>query len=275
MEPVHHFIVILPASLTVSTSLYLFLRRKTRIRTRYLYIDNPAVAMISALLVFVLQRLLVADHWVLTGLLLICSILFLAFVFTMIRFWRVPRRRVTAVAGQIISPADGRVIYIKNLTAGEIPESVKRTVPSRLEELTKTPLLNDGGWHIGINMTPFDVHKNCAPVTGKIILNRHFSGKFLSLKDPAAQSENERNTYVLVNDEVRVGVVQIASTLVRRIDSYVKEGDTVRQGDWIGMIRFGSQVDVIIPGNYRVMVDIGTQVHAAETIIAEKNEGTD
>ena len=270
METVNLFFVILLASLAASTLLYLFLRRKTKIGTRYLFTDNPAVAITSAVAVFILQRANVINHWLLAGLLLICAILFLAFVFTMIRFWRVPRRRVTAVAGQIVSPADGKVIYIKKLTDGEIPESVKGRVTSRLGELTKTPLLNDGGWHIGINMTPFDVHKNCAPVSGKIILNRHFSGRFLSLKDPTSQTENERNTYVLVNDEVKVGVVQIASRLVRRIDSYVKEGDSVRQGDWIGMIRFGSQVDVIIPSDYRVAVDIGRQVYAAETIIAEK-----
>ncbi|MBE0674551.1 MAG: phosphatidylserine decarboxylase, partial [Bacteroidales bacterium] len=115
----------------------------------------------------------------------------------------------------------------------------------------------------------------CAPISGKIMLNQHFNGKFLSLKDPAARNENERNTYVLVNDEVKVGIVQIASRLVRRIDTYVKEGESVRQGDWIGMIRFGSQVDIIIPSNYLVTVEIGRQVYAAETIIAEKNEATD
>ena len=124
-------------------------------------------------------------------------------------------------------------------------------------------------------MTPFDVHKNCAPISGEIILNRHFSGKFLSLKDEASRVENERNTYVLANDTVKVGIVQIASRLVRRIDSYVKEGDKVRQGDWLGMIRFGSQVDVIIPENYRVLIDVGRQIYAAETIIAVKNEDTD
>lgn len=275
MEPLYVFFIILLVSLAASTSLYLFLRRKTKIGTRYLYIDNPAVAMISALLVFGLLRLQIVNHWLLAGILLICSVLFLAFILTMVRFWRVPRRRVTASPGQIVSPADGRVIYIKKITCGEIPESVKGKVVSRLEELTKTPLLDDGGWHIGINMTPFDVHKNCAPISGKIVLNKHFNGKFLSLKDPAAQMDNERNTYVLANDDMKVGVVQIASRLVRRIDTYVKEGDNVSQGDWIGMIRFGSQVDVIIPGNYRILINSGRQVHAAETIIAEKNEDTD
>ena len=275
MEPLPVFLIILPASLFVSTLLYLYLRHKTRIGCRYLYIDNPAVALISALIVFMFCRLLITPSWLFLAGILIFSVVSTAFIFTMVRFWRVPRRNVTAGPGQIVSPADGNVIYIKKITGGETPESVKGKIRSKLEELTKTPALNDGGWHIGINMTPFDLHKNCAPISGTVILNRHFSGKFLSLKDEAARNENERNTYVLVNDEVKIGVVQIASRLVRRIDSYVKEGEKVMQGDWIGMIRFGSQVDVIIPENYRVLVDIGRQIYAAETIIAEKNEDTD
>jgi len=275
MNPVTVFIFILAAALVTSTTLYLFLRHKTKIETRYLYIDNPSVAMISAFVVFILFKPHLTGQWIPAGAVLICSVGFLAFVFTMIRFWRVPRRKITAAPGQIVSPADGRVIYIRKITRGEIPISVKGRIASGLEELTKTEILNDGGWHIGINMTPFDVHKNCAPISGEIILNRHFSGKFLSLKDEASRVENERNTYVLANDTVKVGIVQIASRLVRRIDSYVKEGDKVRQGDWLGMIRFGSQVDVIIPENYRVLIDVGRQIYAAETIIAVKNEDTD
>lgn len=95
------------------------------------------------------------------------------------------------------------------------------------------------------------------------------------MKDEASQFENERNTWVIANNEVKVGVVQIASRLVRRIDAYVREGDAVRQGSWIGMIRFGSQVDVILPPGYRVTVTAGRQVYAAETIIAQRNEDTD
>ncbi|MBK7733690.1 MAG: phosphatidylserine decarboxylase, partial [Bacteroidales bacterium] len=79
-------------------------------------------------------------------------------------------------------------------------------------------LLNDGGWHLGINMTPSMCIK-LSPISGEVILNRHFSGKFLSLKDVASQSENERNTYVVADGGVKVGIVQIASRLVRRIDS--------------------------------------------------------
>jgi phosphatidylserine decarboxylase len=270
MESLKVFFLIFILSLSLGSLLYMYLRRKTRIDTRYLWTDNPVVALTAALTVFLLVRPHATGWWLLSLVLLAGLVLFFAFILTMVRFWRVPRRRVTAGPGQIVSPADGKIIYIRKIAEGEIPESVKGSRTSMLEELTKTTLLNDGGWHIGINMTPFDVHKNCAPINGEVILNRHFNGKFLSLKDEASRSENERNTWVIANNEVKVGVVQIASRLVRRIDAYVREGATVRQGDWIGMIRFGSQVDVILPPDYRVTVVTGRQVYAAETIIAEK-----
>ena len=121
-------------------------------------------------------------------------------------------------------------------------------------------------------MTPFDVHKNCAPIDGQVILNQHFSGKFLSLKDDSALSENERNTYVISNGKIKIGIVQIASRLVRRIDSYVTQGAQVKKGEWLGMIRFGSQVDVIIPIEYKINVSIKEQTYAGETIIARLEE---
>ena len=270
MEPVFSFFLILLASLAASALLYLYLHYKTGIEKKYLFTDSPVVALFSALAVFLLVEPHATGMWLSSGFILICLVIFIAFIFTMIRFWRVPRRKVKANSGQIISPADGRVIYIKKLPGGEFPEPVKGRLASRLPELAETAILTSGVWHLGINMTPFDVHKNCAPVSGRIILNSHFNGKFLSLKNEASQNENERNTYVIANEDVNVGVIQIASRLVRRIDSYVKVGDDVKQGDWIGMIRFGSQVDVIIPDNHRILVEVGEQIYAAKTIIAEK-----
>ena len=88
MNPVTVFIFILAAALVTSTTLYLFLRHKTKIETRYLYIDNPSVAMISAFVVFILFKPHLTGQWIPAGALLICSVGFLAFVFTMIRFWR-------------------------------------------------------------------------------------------------------------------------------------------------------------------------------------------
>ncbi len=121
-------------------------------------------------------------------------------------------------------------------------------------------------------MTPFDVHKNCAPVEGKVTFSKHTKGSFLSLKDPRSQVQNERHTYVISNGDELFGVVQTASRLVRRIDSYVELNQVVSQGQWIGMIRFGSQVDLLIPSQYQVQIQIGDQVYAGQTIISRKNE---
>jgi phosphatidylserine decarboxylase len=195
----------------------------------------------------------------------------IAFCFTMIRFWYTPQRKIKATDNEIVSPADGNVIYINQVLKGEAPVSIKGNTNSKLEELTKTDILGNPCWLIGINMTPFDVHKNCAPIDGEIILNQHFSGKFLSLKNKYAIVENERNTYVIQNRLIKVGVIQIASKLVRRIDTYVRQGDQVQKGNWLGMIRFGSQVDVVIPGDCRIIINVGQQVYAGTTIIASIN----
>ena len=275
MKQIYIFAIILLASLVAGTLLYVFLHRKTRMRLRFLYQDNLAVGIISAIIVYMLYRFEVITSWIILVMILLMMVCGTAFVLTMVRFWRTPRRKSKAEKGQMISPADGSIIYIRKLEKGEIPVSVKGKGYSRLEELAKTSLLDDLGWQIGINMTPFDVHKNCAPVSGMVILNQHFNGKFWSLKDTRSQTENERNTYVIQNDEIKVGVVQIASRMVRRIDSYVKQGESVNQGEWLGMIRFGSQVDVIIPEGYRVMVEPGEQVYAGLTIIAERDEDSD
>lgn len=82
-------------------------------------------------------------------------------------------------------------------------------------------------------------------------------------------TENERHTYVIKNEMCQVGVIQIASKRVKRIDSYVNQGDLVKQGEWLGMIRFGSQVDVFLPIEARIKVDLKQQTYAAKTILAE------
>jgi phosphatidylserine decarboxylase len=264
--------LLLLESTIISTLLYLYLHRKTRISMKYLYIDNVGVILLSAMTAYLLGTLL-PDAWNWIHYLLNPGLVVgIAFAFTMIRFWRTPKRKITAGEEDIVCPADGNVIYITRVEAGEVPVSIKGRRYSRLEELTKTDLLEKPCWLVGINMTPFDVHKNCAPIDGKVILNQHFDGKFLSLKDDEALTENERNTYVIGNEKLRVGIVQIASRLVRRIDSYVEQGATVKKGDWLGMIRFGSQVDVIIPIEYEINVQLKEQTYAGITILAKLGE---
>ena len=256
-------------SIAVSTLLYYYLHYKTRISLKYLFQDNVVVILLSFLLSYLLLLALPED-WSWFAFLVNAGLVgAIAFGITMIRFWRTPTRSCDAPAEHIISPADGNVIYVEKIEAGQVPISVKGHTLAKLEELTKTNILDGPCWLIGINMTPFDVHKNCAPVPGKIILNRHFDGKFLSLKDPNALKENERQTIVFDNNGMKVGIVQTASKLVKRIDTYVKEGDMLKRGEWVGMIRFGSQVDVIIPQKYNVKIKLKDQIYAGESVIAE------
>lgn len=263
-------IFLLLESILLSTLLYYYLHYKTRISRKYLFQDNVVVILLSFLLSYLLLINLPADWFLLVFVINMGLVVGIAFGITMIRFWRTPNRRSDAAPDCIISPADGNVIYIEEIEAGQVPISVKGHTLAKLEELTKTNILEGPCWLIGINMTPFDVHKNCAPIPGKVILNRHFDGKFLSLKDVNALKENERQTIVFDNNGTKIGIVQTASKLVRRIDTYVKEGDILKRGQWVGMIRFGSQVDVIIPRKYNVKVKLKDQIYAGESIIAEK-----
>jgi phosphatidylserine decarboxylase len=256
-------------SSVISTLLYIYLHKKTRISLKYLYKDNLVVILCASLLTFAFHTIIPGQIFFLDYLSSIVLIVGLAFGLTMIRFWRTPKRMIVAADNEIVSPADGNVIYINYIEAGEIPFSIKGKNISKLEELAKTSLLKEPSWIVGINMTPFDVHKNCAPIDGKILLNQHFNGKYLSLKDSDALVLNERNTYVIQGKDIKVGVVQIASRLVRRIDSYVNEGENVKRGDWLGMIRFGSQVDVILPIECDIKVKLGEQIYAGKSTIAK------
>lgn len=247
-----------------SSLIYWLLYKKAKIHIKYFFIDNVLVFSVSFILSYYIWGSTIFA-------LLINFLLILLFIcsFTMFRFWRAPNRRNIAKKNEIVSPADGNIIYIRKIDAHRIPVLIKNKLLSRLSELTKTELLEAPCWIIGINMTLFDVHKNAAPIGGEILLNMHVNGKFLSLKNAESEVANERNTYVIRNEVMQVGVVQIASKRVKRIDSYVKEGKRVEKGDWLGMIRFGSQVDLIIPDHCKVKVNLGQQVYAIKTIIAE------
>lgn len=240
---------------------------------QYLFIDNIIVIILSFLLsAFIFYPLFsifsLTIRFYLTFFTGVALIIFLGYSLTMIRFWRTPKRVIIALENEIVSPADGKVIYIKKVEANKIPVAIKHGHLNELCELTKTELLQIPGWLIGINMTPWDVHKNCSPIDGKIILSKHTNGLFLSLKKFEATIKNERNTYIIENHNLQIGVVQLASRLVKRIDTYVKEGDYVKKGEWLGMIRFGSQVDVILPNNVDIKISLGQQVYAAKTVIA-------
>jgi phosphatidylserine decarboxylase len=187
------------------------------------------------------------------------------------RFYRDPERTAPVGDGLVVSPADGEVVYVRRSQNGTIPTATKQGRDHSLEELTKTELRHRDAHVIGIAMSFLDVHVNRAPIAGKITLLRHFPGLFGSLRDPAMVFENERATTVIEQDGLQVAVVQIASRLVRQIASYVDEGDEVALGQRIGVIRLGSQVDVVVPAEsgIEVLVGPGDRVRAGESVLVE------
>jgi phosphatidylserine decarboxylase len=186
------------------------------------------------------------------------------------RFYRDPERTPPEGEDLIISPAEGEVIYVKRSAGGHLPAALKQGRSYPLDELTRTRLDLGDAVVIGIALSFLDVHVNRAPVPGKVLVQRRFPGPFGSLKDPSAVFLNERSTTVLEHRGLQIAVVLIASRLVRRIVSYVKEGEEVARGQRIGVIRFGSQVDLVLPAQagLEVKVEAGQRVRAGETVVA-------
>ncbi len=254
----------------LSSSIFILLTIKGAFHVRHLYRDNLLLFFISAG-VIILYRMLFHVNPVYIIIFIIPGFVFISFVILLIyRFYRNPRRRINARPNEFVAPADGQVIYIKEIEKDQIPVSIKKHRLSKLEELTKTNLLEEPCYLIGIIMTLFDAHINRAPMTGTVILSQHTKGTFLGLKKPESTITNERNTIVIENQAgFKVGVVQIASRFVKRCISTVQKGEMVSQGAPIGKIRLGSQADLIIPRNSTIKVRNGEQVYAGITVIAE------
>jgi phosphatidylserine decarboxylase len=137
-------------------------------------------------------------------------------------------------------------------------------VPPAELGLGPTPLTR-----VSIFMSVFDCHVNRSPVTGRIERIVYKAGKFLNADLDKASEDNERNALVIVGAGVRVGVVQIAGLVARRIVCFVRQGGTLGAGERIGMIRFGSRVDVYLPEGTRPLVAEGQTSIAGETVVAD------
>ena len=165
-------------------------------------------------------------------------------------FFRNPARKTAATQNLVISPADGKVIRIEETTSDEQPGATFRK--------------------ISIFMNVFNVHVNRMPCSGRIRFIRYRQGKFLSANLDKASALNERNTIMLRMDDGReIMIVQIAGLIARRIVCWLTEGMEVRRGDRLGLIRFGSRVEVFLPLGSNVLVKIGDKVRAGETPIGE------
>ena len=190
------------------------------------------------------------------------------------RFYRDPERVPPEDENVILSPADGEIKYVKQIEEGKIPFSEKKGRRFSLHDLIQSDLLPSGGYLIGIAMDYLDVHVNRAPIGGKITLLKHIKGLFISLKKKEAVIQNERVLIVIDTGRFKIGIVQIASHLVRKIVPYFRQGEEIQKGERLGVIRFGSQVDLILPDllNLRILAKPGQEVKAGLSIVASFEE---
>jgi phosphatidylserine decarboxylase len=227
------------------------------------------LGLVSGLAVAGLGELVAVGDTLAVGLVCVLS-LALALALVAYRFYRDPDRVAPDREDVIVSPADGEVIYVRQSRGGTLPISTKHGRSYELLELTRTPLTSAEAIVVGIAMNFLDVHVNRAPVAGRVTAVRHFAGSFGSLKRPEMVFENERATTVIEAGGLQVAVVQIASRLVRQIVTLVREGQEVALGQRIGVIRFGSQVDLVLPANENltVAVEPGVRVRAGQSVVA-------
>jgi phosphatidylserine decarboxylase len=169
---------------------------------------------------------------------------FLILVLFVLNFFRDPERSIPAGAGVLVSPADGRVVEI------------------RAEEEAGRPRQR-----VSIFMSPFNVHVNRSPVAGAIESVVYREGSFRMASEPSASVENERNTFTVSGENGEVIVRQIAGVLARRIVFWKDVGDRVERGERVGMIKFGSRVDILVSPDVTLSVKIGDHVRAGSTII--------
>jgi phosphatidylserine decarboxylase len=167
-------------------------------------------------------------------------------------FFRDPVRVTPLREGLVVAPADGRVSRVVN------------AVPPPELGLSDRPLPR-----ISIFMSVFDCHVNRSPIAGRIERMVYKPGKFINADLDKASEDNERNSFIITGQRARIGVVQIAGLIARRIVPFVQEGQAITAGDRIGMIRFGSRVDVYLPEGGRAMVAEGQTAYAGETVLAD------
>ncbi len=176
-------------------------------------------------------------------------------------FFRDPVRVTPQGPGLIVSPADGLITMIQR-----VPLPPELRGPNALGE--------EPAVRVSIFMSMFDVHINRTPISGTVRQVVYVAGRFLNADLDKASEENERQ-YFVVEDRhgIRVGFTQIAGLVARRIVGFVKEGDMVVAGQRVGLIRFGSRVDVFLPAGYASTVALGQRAIAGETVLAR--EGTE
>jgi phosphatidylserine decarboxylase len=168
-------------------------------------------------------------------------------------FFRDPPRVTPAREGIVVAPADGRISRVANAVPPPELDLGERALP-----------------RVSIFMSVFDCHVNRSPVAGRIERIVYHAGAFISADLDKASEDNERNAFVIsMSAGQRIAVIQIAGLVARRIVTFAREGETIGAGQRIGMIRFGSRVDVYLPEGTQPLVAEGQTAIAGETVVAD------
>jgi len=208
--------------------------------------------IIFATLVFVVAAFLLIDGFLgLPWLQKSLQILLLIFFILILQFFRNPKRYTKENSLQALAPVDGKVVVI--------------------EEVEENEYFKEKRIQISVFMSPLNVHVTRYPISGNVIFSKYHPGKYLVAWHPKASLENERTTVVVENKVFgKVLHRQIAGALAKRIVNYANEGDVVAQGKDSGFIKFGSRVDIFLPLDAKIKVELNQKVRGGETIIAEK-----
>lgn len=182
------------------------------------------------------------------------SLWLVAFLLAIVALWvayffRDPERTGARGDRVVVCPADGKVVQIT--------------------QVDEPAFLHGQAVRVSIFMNVFDVHVNRYPVSGRVAYMHYNPGKFLNAAAEKSSLENEQSTTGIETDSRKVMVRQIAGLIARRIVTYPQLGDSVQQGDRLGIIRFGSRVDVFLPVGTTVDVKLGERVVAGTTVLAE------
>lgn len=184
----------------------------------------------------------IAAHW-------ITAVVALLLFGIVLQFFRNPPRHIAVADNKIVyAPADGKVVVI--------------------EEAHEAEYFGEKRLQVSVFMSPINVHVNRNPVGGQISYHKYHSGKYLVAWHPKSSTENERTTTVYNYGGGEILMRQIAGALAKRIVAYVEPGETVVQGKDMGFIKFGSRVDLYLPLDAKIAVQIGQKVVGNKTIIA-------
>ncbi len=175
----------------------------------------------------------------------------LLFLLLILQFFRNPKRHTTINNLHALAPVDGKVVVI--------------------EEVEETEFFKDKRIQVSVFMSPLNVHVTRYPIGGKVLFSKYHPGKYLVAWHPKASEENERTTVVVENSTFgKILYRQIAGALAKRIVNYAKVNHEVTQGADSGFIKFGSRVDLFLPLDAKIKVQLNQKVRGGETIIAEK-----